>query len=135
MSSFQLQILAADRVFFEGPCESLVIPTVDGSVGILANHSNAIAAIIPGELKYREEGKEEEIASVSEGLLKVESNEVLVLVDSAEHPDEIDENRARRAEARAKEELLQKKSRQEYYQAQTELARAVSRLRVKNRAK
>ncbi len=131
MNSFQLYILAADRVFFEGKCESLVIPSVEGNYGILANHSNAIAAITPGLLRYREEGKEEKIASVSEGLLKVEMNEVLVLVDSAEHPEEIDENRAKRAKDQAKEELLQKKSIQEYYLAQTNLARAVSRLKTK----
>lgn len=131
MSTFQLYILAADRVFFEGKCESLIVPSIEGSYGVLPNHSNMIAAIVPGSLQYKEEGKEIQTAAVSEGLLKVESNEVLVLVDSAEHPEEIDEKRAKRAEDRAKEELLQKRSIQEYYLAQTNLARAVSRLRVK----
>lgn len=76
--------------------------------------------------------KPEQIAAVSAGLIKVENNEVLILVDSAERPEDIDVNRARRAADEAKEAMLQKKSIQEYRSAQTRLARAISRLRVKS---
>ena len=54
-------------------------------------------------------------------------------MDTAERPEEIDTNRARRDADAAKEALLQKKSIQEYRAAQATLARAVSRLRVKRR--
>ena len=50
-----------------------------------------------------------------------------------ERPEDIDANRAKRAADAAKEELLQKKSLQEYKSAQANLARALSRLRVKER--
>lgn len=132
MEVFQIAILAADRDFYEGPCESLVVPTTDGQRGILAHHSNLIEAIVPGEMKYTIPGEESQIAFVSSGMLKVEDGEVLVLVDSAEHPEEIDESRARHAMARAQEELLQKKSREEYLTTQVNLARAISRLKVKH---
>ncbi len=56
---------------------------------------------------------------------------MLVLVDSAERPEEIDANRAQRAAAEAKEAMLQKKTVQEYKMAQAHLARAINRLRVK----
>ena len=52
------------------------------------------------------------------------------MVDTVERPEEIDVNRAQRAAAEAKEEMLKKRSRQEYMKAQMELARATSRLRV-----
>ena len=55
---------------------------------------------------------------------------MLVLVDSAERPEEIDTNRAKRAEAKAREALLQKQSIQEYKFTQATLARAINRLRV-----
>lgn len=71
-------------------------------------------------------------AFVSEGLVKIENNEVLVLVDSAERPEEIEEKRARKAADEAKEAALQKKSIQENRIAQAQLARTVSRLRKKN---
>ena len=134
MDNFPVHILAADEPFYEGPCESLSVPTITGMYGVLAHHTNVILAIVPGTLRYRCEGEEEKLAAVSAGMMKVENGEVLVLVDSAERPEEIDANRAKEAADRAKEELLQKKSIQEYRMAQSNLARAVSRLRVKGAA-
>ena len=64
----------------------------------------------------------------------LENGEVLILVDSCERPEEIDVNRAKKAEAKAKEELLQKKSIQEYQSAKLHLARAINRLKVKKRS-
>ncbi len=129
--SFNLRVLAADKPFYEGKCLTLDIPTLDGQRQILAHHSNMIAAIVPGVMKGTFPDAEPQTAAVSGGIVKVEDNDVLVLVDTAERPEEIDENRAKRARAAAKEELLQKKSIQEYKEAQATLARAINRLRVK----
>lgn len=131
MNSFKVHILAADNVFYEGDCESLIVPTTGGQYGILAGHSNAISAIVPGKMTYRIPGGENETAAVSSGLVKIESGEVLVLVDTAERPEEIDINRARRAADAAKEALLQKQSLREYRMAKANLSRALSRLKVK----
>ena len=131
MNTFQVQILEADRPFYRGECESLTVPTIDGQHGILAGHSNMIVAVVPGTLRYRIPGEKDQYAAVSYGLVKIEHGEVLILVDSAERPEEIDANRARRAADAAKEALQQKRSIQEYRQAQTTLARAINRLRVK----
>ena len=92
MKAFQVHILAADHTFYEGPCESLVVPTVDGEAGILAHHCNIIAAVVPGELRCRTPEGEEYRAAVSEGLVKVEGGDVLVLVDSAERPEDVISN-------------------------------------------
>lgn len=132
MDTFQVHILAADRTLYEGPCVSLTIPASDGERGILAHHASMMAAIVPGTLRYQPPGEEVQLAAVSLGMVKVEVNEVLVLVDSAERPEEIDEARARREADQAREALLQRKSRQEYQLAQASLARALNRLRVKN---
>ena len=134
METFLVHILAADKTLYEGPCESLTIPTSDGEQGILAHHSSMIAAVRPGTLRYRVPGQDVQLAAVSPGMVKVESNEVLVLVDSAERPEEIDAARARREADEAREALLQRKSRQEYQLAQATLARALNRLRVKARS-
>ena len=131
MDTFQVHILAADRTFYEGPCVSLTIPTSDGEQGILAHHSTMIAAVQPGTLRYQVPGQPVQTAAVSPGMVKVEKNDVLVLVDAAERPEEIDEARARREADQAREALLQKKSRQEHQLAQATLARALNRLRVK----
>ncbi|MCI9610354.1 MAG: ATP synthase F1 subunit epsilon, partial [Oscillibacter sp.] len=124
-------ILAADRSFYEGPCVSLTVPTSDGEQGILAHHSDMIAAILPGTLRFQTPEGPAQTAAVSGGMVKIEKNEVLVLVDSVERPEEIDAARARREADEAREAMLQKKSRQEYQLAQATLARAMNRLRVK----
>ncbi len=135
MEEFQVKILAADHPFYSGKCYSLVIPTLEGMYGIHAGHSNMITAIVPGTLQYQLVPGSPLKAAVSNGLVKVENGEVLVLVDTIERPEEIDANRARRDADAAKEALLQKKSIQEYRSAQANLARALSRLRVKGGSK
>lgn len=130
MNTFKLTVLAADKPFYNGECTSLVIPTSDGQIGILSNHSNMIAAIVPGTIKIKIDN-EEKIAAISEGIIKVENNDVLILADTIECPEEIDENIAKIAIEQAKEAILQKKSIREYYAAQARMTRAVSRLKAK----
>ena len=132
MNTFKVEILAADRDFYQGECFSLVIPTIDGEAGILANHQDMIFAVAPGELRFTTPDGVLHRAASSAGLAKVEQNDVMVLVDAIERPEEIDINRAKRAADEAREELLQRKSLQEYRSAQASLARAINRLRVRN---
>ncbi len=130
MNTFRLKIIASDREFFNGQVQSLTVPTEDGEMGILAHHENMLISTVIGEVRFTtEDGKVEE-AVVGFGFTQVMNNRVLVLVDSAEHPDEIDIRRAREAEERAKEHLRQKQSIREYHHSQASLARAMSRLRV-----
>ena len=131
MNTFTLVVLAAEKPFYEGECTSLVIPTINGQYGVLANHHNMIVAIVPGTLKITDNNGEETLAAVSSGITKVEDNHVLILVDTIERPEEIDENRAKRSAEEAKEAILQKKSIQDYHAAQAKMARAINRLRVK----
>ena len=134
MRPFELHILASDKPFYEGECVSLVIPTPTGQYGIQAYHSNLVTAVVPGELDFTYEkdgGLVRVRAAVSEGIVKVENNRVLVLVDTAERPEEIDENRARRALEKAMEDTAKERSTREYYAAQARLARAINRLKVK----
>ena len=133
MEEFQVKILASDHPFYEGTCYSLILPTAGGMCGIRAHHSNMITALVPGTLTYQMEQNVSRQAAVSGGLAKVENGEVLILVDTAERPEEIDAKRAKRDADAAKEALLQKKSIQEYRTAQANLARAISRLRVKRK--
>ena len=135
MNSFSLHILAAERNFYEGDCVSLVVPITDGAYGIQANHKNMVAAIVPGILEYSLPDETRVTTCVSQGILVVADNDVKVLVDTIETPDEIDANRAREAAEEAKEVILQKQSIQEYKSAQMRIAREMNRLKLKNRNK
>ena len=129
MDNFKLQIMASDHMVFDGDAQSVSLPTTEGSVGILAHHSNIIMAIVPGEITYRAADGSEETVIVSDGLLKVENGEVMILVDTAERPDEIDEARAQRAEERAREELKRANTNRDIAFASAELSRAMNRIR------
>ena len=130
MNTFTVHILAADKVLYEGECESLIIPTPWGQYGILAHHTKAICAVVAGRLTYRVPGGKDQFAAVSDGLVKIEDNDVLILVDTAERPEEIDVIKARQIADQMKEAVLQKRSIREYCEAQAALARAVSRMDV-----
>ena len=73
MNTFNMHIYAADKPFYSGPCESLVVPSLDGTYGIWANHSNIIIAIIPGSLIYRLPGQQDEVVAVSHGLVRLKT--------------------------------------------------------------
>ena len=129
MDNFKLQIMASDHMVFDGDAQSVSLPTTEGSVGILAHHSNIIMAVVPGEITYRAADGSEETVIVSDGLLKVENGEAMILVDTAERPDEIDEARAQRAEERAREELKRANTNRDIALASAELSRAMSRIK------
>jgi len=121
--------MASDHMVFDGEGESLSLPTTEGSVGILAGHSNVIMAVVPGLLEYTADGiRHQEV--VSDGLLKVENGEVMVLVDTSEKPEEIDEARARRAEEKARRDLKRTNSNRDHAMVEAELSRALSRIKA-----
>lgn len=130
---FPLHVLTATSPFYEGMCESLIIPTVDGRYGVLSGHSDTICAVVPGELYIRLPSGEMRVAACAAGIMKVEKGDVLVLVDSAIRPEDIDKDRARHMADDAREQLLQKQSIEEYHAAQARLARALARLSVREK--
>ena len=133
MKNFTLHLVGADRLFYEGECQSVVVPAVDGQYGVLADHANLITAIVPGELSFTVPGEKSDVVAVAGGIMKVEDNDVLILVDYILRPEEIDADRAMQEEAAAREIMLQKRSRREYRSAQAQLARAVTKLKVRRK--
>lgn len=133
MSGFGLKIVASDKVFYEGRGKFLVLPQKDGEVAVMANHEDMMVAIVAGELRFQPEDRDEWIiAAVSSGFAQIINNRVTVIVMTAERPEDIDAKRAQEAKERAEEQLRQKQSQQQYYMTQASLARAMTRLKVKD---
>lgn len=128
MNSFSLEIIASDKKFYTGRATMIVLPVPDGSVAVLAHHENMLIAVVPGSIEFETVDGERRQCVVSSGFAEVINNRVRVMVLTAERPEDIDVVRAREAEERAKEQLRQKKSIQEYYMSKMSLARAMSRL-------
>ena len=135
MKTFPLRVLAPERTFFDGACTSLTVPSIDGMYGLMAQHEDIVLAIVPGKLALRDADGVEQIAAVSEGVLKMEHGEALVLVDTIERPEEIDLHRAEQIAAEAEATLREKHSEQERALVMARMARAMSRMHVKRRGK
>ena len=129
MNSFILNITASSGEFYQGDCESMVLPVKDGVYGVQAGHSPVLVAIHMGMLKFTVDGETREIL-VGDGIAEVTPTFVLLLVDSAERPEDIDKNRAEAARIRAEERLQHKQSMHEYYQTKIALDRAMQRLQT-----
>ena len=131
MNSFILNITASSGEFYQGSCESMVLPVKDGVYGVQAGHSPVLVAIHMGMLKFTVDGE----ILVGDGIAEVTPTFVLLLVDSAERPEDIDKNRAEAARIRAEERLQHKQSMHEYYQTKIALDRAMQRLQTASKYK
>ena len=130
MSKFYLKVISSNRIFYEGFCTCLIIPSVDGEKAIMAHHEEVIVAVDNGEMRMqKEEGGEWSYAVLGKGFCMVANNRVTVLADTVGRPEEVDANRAKEALERAQERLRQKQSIQEYHMTQAAMARALTRLK------
>jgi len=103
---------------------------MEGEITILPDHLPIIAAMKPGELKIKKEGKENYF-SVTRGVVEVDGKSITILTDAAEKAEEIDEKRAKEAQERAKALMSEKRHDEESYSdAVAQLERALSRLRI-----
>ncbi|WHH57229.1 F0F1 ATP synthase subunit epsilon [Petroclostridium sp. X23] len=128
-STFYLEVVTPERIFFGGNAQMITVPGVDGSLGILPGHDALVTAIGIGELKIKV-NDEWKMAAISNGFMEVMPSYVIILADSVEWPEEIDINRAKAAKERAEERSRQKESRMEHLHTQAAVRRALTRLKV-----
>jgi len=102
---------------------------LEGKFGILPRHIPAIMALKPGELRIDSDNKQQLLAT-SGGYCEVQREKVLILVETAELPEEIDAERAQIALDRAKERLMEKHADLDYKRAREAIERANNRLKI-----
>ncbi len=130
MGSFSFKIISSDKVFYDGRCEMVIVPALDGELGIMSHHENMLIATKEGETRFQTKQGEEWIkVAVGVGFVHISHNRITMLVDTAERPEDIDEVRAQLAFERAQEQLRQKQSIQEYHISKAALSRAMTRLK------
>ena len=132
MSKLNLEMLTPERTFFKGEVDSLVVDSLNGEIGILAHHTPIVIALKPSMIRIMVDGEVKE-ASSSEGFLEVRPDKTVVLCQTMEWPEEIEENRVRRAIEEYERKLKEAKSIQDYKMSKATLARAFARLKVKKR--
>ncbi len=131
--TFTLRVIVSDKIFYDGKCVQLIIPATDGAMGILANHENMVVAVSNGDMRIQTEDGSWIEAAIGTGFAQISNNRAMVLADTAERPEEIDEERAKRALERAQVRLRQRQSLQEYHLSQAALSRAMSRLSMSSK--
>ena len=126
---FSLRIITPDRVFFEGQVSMVEFNTTEGEIGIYKKHVPTTVIISPGILTITgEEGVKE--AALHAGFVEILQDEVVILAEIIEWPDEIDKARAESAKARAEERLRSKTPETDILRAETALQRALARIHV-----
>lgn len=131
---FLLEVMTPERLFFKGEVEYVIAKGIDGYFTIMKGHTPMVAALQIGEMTIKVEGQER-LAVNTEGYMEVRPDRVLVFAQSCEWPEEIDENRAKRAIKKAEEALRQKESIYENKSTKIALTRAMVRLSAKNNNK
>jgi F-type H+-transporting ATPase subunit epsilon len=132
-NTLQLEIVTPESRVYSDQVEMVVLPAIEGEMGVYPMHVPLITQIKPGELVVTKGGHQTALA-VGEGFVEVTADKVSVLVDMALKATEIDEAAAeeaiRRAEARLKEEHL---GSEESALVQAAIAKSLAQLRVKRR--
>lgn len=127
--TIELEIITPEKKFYSGPAEGIIMPAIDGQYGVQPGHEPVVTALEPGTVRYCVDGTWNEVV-VSMGFAEVMPDYAILLVDTAERPEEIDRARAERALERAEERMRQKQSIQEYYRSKAAIARAMARLKA-----
>ncbi len=124
------EIVSQDRTVFQGDVDIVVIPGTDGEMGILPNHAPLLSTIRMGAIKVRQ-GRDEQVFTITGGLVEVQPNIVTILADAAENVAEIDIARAEEAKRRAEQRLAEGPSKEdEAHRVAAEAALRRSTLRL-----
>ena len=126
---FTLKIVTPDRVFYQGEVSMVEFNTTEGEIGVLKGHVPTTVIISPGILTITE-AEETKEAALHAGFAEILQNEVVILAEIIEWPEEIDEERAKRARERAEQRLRTKTPETDILRAETALQRAMARIHV-----
>lgn len=135
MANLTLRVITPDKVAVDTEVTSVTLPLLDGEAGVLPRHAPMISALDVGLLRFRTPTGPEQEMFVAGGFAEVRNDTVRVVVQSGETAEDIDEERARAAEVRARKLIddgtIQGTEAVDIQRAQGSLRRAMMRLRTK----
>lgn len=127
--TIHVNVVSAEEMIFSGEAEFVALPGESGELGIYPKHTPLITRIKPGAVRIKVANKtEEEFVFVAGGILEVQPDTVTVLADTAIRGHDLDEAKAVEAKKMAEEALVNRDSKIDYAQAQSELASAIAQL-------
>jgi len=75
----EVKIISPDSTLFDGEADMVVVPGIDGLIGILNNHAPLISSLKKGAVKIKKD-KEDQLFDIGGGVVEVMNNNVVVLV-------------------------------------------------------
>jgi F-type H+-transporting ATPase subunit epsilon len=100
----KFEIVTPERTVLAREIVQVTVPTTSGEITILAEHIPLISVLKPGVLEIKLADGQLEIMAVSGGFLEVMHDKIVVLADTAERAEELDEKRIEEARQRAEEQ-------------------------------
>jgi F-type H+-transporting ATPase subunit epsilon len=128
--NLKVDIVTAERVVFsEEGVDRLIVPGIEGELGLLPLHAPLLTTIKPGVLRVVK-GEEETTMAITGGFIEVRENRVTILADAAERGEDIDAARAEEARRRAEERLASREATVDMAKAEMDLKRAIVRIKA-----
>lgn len=128
------QLVTLKGVKFEGDVYEVILPTLDGQIGVLTDHMPLISAATAGIISVRRNPRDPDFAmehfATFGGVIEVANNKLKVLVDEADRGDDISEAEAQRALELAKKMKSEAKDQRSLEEAETLIDRSAVRLQV-----
>jgi F-type H+-transporting ATPase subunit epsilon len=132
---FHLDIVTPEAKIFSGEVDDVYLPGSEGEMGVLANHVPLVTGLQPGELRYRADGRTQELA-VGEGFVEVTHEQVTILTDLAVSDAQIEEDLVEQAMKRAEEQLAKidhSENTEEVAALQAAIAKSMAQLKLKRK--
>jgi len=131
---FHFQLVALSGKKFDDDAYEVVLPTLDGEIGVLEDHMPLFSVATTGVVMVRRQPKDpdhaREFYAINGGAIEVSGNSLRVLVDEADHADDINEAEAQAALERAQKMHVEAKDQVSLEHAQALVDRQAVRLQV-----
>jgi F-type H+-transporting ATPase subunit epsilon len=103
MATLQLELVSPEKLLLSRPVEMVILPAVEGEMGVLAGHSPMIVALRGGTIRVRENGQETEPLFVAGGFTEITPERVTILADEVVPVAELSRAEAERRLAEAEQ--------------------------------
>lgn len=133
MATLRLEIVTPDRTAYSDDVDMVVVPGIEGELGVLPNHVPLMTQLQPGELRVSKGGRDLWLA-VGDGFVEITQDRVSVLTDMAIEEEAIDESAAQAAVERAEKAMREEHlGDEEVASVQASLQKSLAQLRLKRR--
>ncbi|CRZ19772.1 F0F1 ATP synthase subunit epsilon [Kingella kingae] len=131
MSIMRVEVVSNEEHIYSGEASFVVVPTVNGELGIYPRHEPIMNLVRPGALRVTQVGSAEEVlVAVSGGVLEVQPDTITILADVAVRSSEMDQARAEEAKRVAEQNLAKAQDGNAQAKAQAALAAAIAELKT-----